>query len=49
MDYEIPKFEVNMTKVKKKESSKHPSPDQRKHQKEEDGDWNTLERLSQLL
>jgi len=49
MDYEIPKFEVNMTKVKKKETSKNPSPDQRKHQKEEDEDWNNLERLSQLM
>jgi len=55
MDYEIPKFEVNMTK-QKKSSTKVPtrknssnlnsSPDLKKIHNEEEEEWNSFERVS---
>lgn len=52
MDYEIPKFEVNMTKQKKssvKVPTRNYSPDLRKLHNEEEEEWNSFERVSQLM
>jgi len=49
MDYEIPKFEVNMTKQKKssvKVPTRNYSPDLRKLHNEEEEEWNSFERVS---
>ena len=46
MDYEIPKFEVNISKRKSIVAKQ--TQDLKKTQEQEE-DWNTLERLSQLM